>query len=111
MIKYLLSTGNSTSKIEYYVLDLFKLYLNIYPRDVPGASDLGFDFILGDVKKDELISEIKNRVNKLIVKISNKFSSSSVSIKLDSIEIIDETRVKITIIINDYTGEVEKLID
>ena len=48
MRKYLLSTGTATDRLEYYVLDLFRLYLKIYPGDIPGASGLGFDFNLGE---------------------------------------------------------------
>ena len=45
MKRYLLSTGASTTEIEKYVLDLFKLYIQIYPGDIPG-SNIGFNFIL-----------------------------------------------------------------
>ena len=44
MTKYLLSTGESTTRIERYILDLFKLNLQIYPGDIPG-SKLGFEFL------------------------------------------------------------------
>ena len=48
MRKFLLSTGKTTDKIEYYVVDLFRLYLSVYPGDIPGASRIGFDFNLRD---------------------------------------------------------------
>ena len=100
MMKYLLSTGMSTDKVEYYIIDLFKLYLNIWPNDIPNSPNLGFDFILTDVKKDELVSTVKSRVNQLIDKIRNKFT-----IELVSVEIIDQTKVKITINVNQVRSE------
>lgn len=95
-MKYLLSTGMSTSKIEYYIIDLFKLYLSIYPGDIPGAPKIGFDFILTDTKKDELVDEVKYRVESLVSKIKEKFNRG-LSIEIESIEIIDETRAKLII--------------
>ena len=104
MMKYLLSTGMSTDKVEYYIIDLFKLYLNIWPNDIPNSPNLGFDFILTDVKKDELVSTVKSRVNQLIDKIRNKFTRT-LSIELVSVEIIDQTKVKITINVNQVRSE------
>lgn len=111
-MKYLLSTGYSTNKIEYYILDLFKLYLGIYPKDIPGAPNIGFNFILGDTKKDELVNNINSRINELINKIKSNYSDTTTTtvITLKSIEIIDESRVRITIDVNSYIGEIEKNI-
>ena len=95
-MKYLLSTGLSTSKIEYYIIDLFKLYLSIYPGDIPGASGIGFNFILTDTKKDELVSEVKYRVESLVNKIKEKFGRG-IAIEIESLEIIDETRANLII--------------
>lgn len=95
-MKYLLSTGVSTSKIEYYIIDLFKLYLSIYPGDIPGAPKIGFNFILTDTKKDELVNEVKYRAESLVNKIKEKFNRG-ISINVESIEIIDETKAKIII--------------
>ena len=49
--KYLLSTGLITDKVEIYVLDLFKLHLSVYPKDIPGINNIGFDFIITNTKK------------------------------------------------------------
>ena len=43
--RYLLSTGVISTKIELYILDLFKLNLGIHPGDIPHASDMGFNMI------------------------------------------------------------------
>ena len=51
MTKYLLSTGETTSKIEEYVLDLFKMNLIIRPNDIPHFDLLGFDFTLVGIQK------------------------------------------------------------
>ena len=102
-MKYLLSTNDITDKIEYYILDLFKLYLQIYPNDIPG-SDIGFNFILTDVKKTELPDEVKHRINQLINFLNNRFSGVKLSLK--SIEIIDEEKAKITIDVNTIQSEI-----
>lgn len=99
-MKYLLSTGEVTEKIEYYILDLFKLYLSIYPRDIPGNSKIGFNFIFTDIKKDEVVGEIQSRVSQLASTIKSKFNSS-ITINVDSIEILDESRVRITLTVNE----------
>lgn len=102
-MKYLLSTNNITDKIEYYILDLFKLYLQIYPEDIPG-SKIGFNFVLTDIKKTELPNEVKNRIEKLIIYLNGRFSG--VSLNLESIEILDEERAKITINVNNVQENV-----
>ena len=63
MTKYLLSTGKSTTQVEKYILDLFKLNLKIWPGDIPGLPKVGFDFILTDTKKDEVVDEVRYRVD------------------------------------------------
>ena len=98
-MKYLLSTGESTSLPEYYIIDLFKLHLSIFPGDIPGASQAGFNFILTDTKKSEVVSEIRGRINSLISKIKGKFSSNP-DIRIVSLDLIDETRVKLVLSVN-----------
>lgn len=102
-MKYLLSTNDTTDKIEYYILDLFKLYLQIYPNDIPGTN-LGFNFILTDVKKTELPNEVKNRVENLVSYLSKRFAG--VTLDLESIEILDEEKAKITINVNETQGDI-----
>lgn len=102
--KYLLSTGLVTEKIEYYILDLFKLHLSIYPNDIPGASQIGFDFIITNTKKDELYAEVKKRVQELIDKFKKKFSE--VDIQLDTFVIADETSVKLVISVNEVSDTI-----
>ena len=103
-MKYLLSNGSSTSRVEYYIIDLFKLYLNIYPNDIPNSPNIGFDFILTDVKKDELVRNVRNRVEILVNKIKDKFTKT-LSIEIESIEIIDETKVKLVINVNQVQSD------
>ena len=98
-MKYLLSTGQSTNLPEYYIIDLFKLYLKIYPNDIPGASQVGFNFIFTDTKKNEIVSEIRGRINSLITKIKSKFPSNP-NISIVSLDLIDETRIKLVISVN-----------
>lgn len=110
-MSYLLSTGEITSKIEKYILDLFRIYLNVYPRDIPGDPKIGFNFIFNDVKKDEIISEIQSRVSQLASKIKDKFGGKY-NIVVDSIEVLDESRVRITITVNGTeSGVIDKEIE
>ena len=105
MKKYLLSTGETTTQVEYYILDLFKLYLTIYPGDIPGNDKIGFDFILTDVKKDELVSEVSLRARSLVSLIKKKFDNYDII--LEDISVIDETRVRLDISVNKiYTDNI-----
>jgi hypothetical protein len=95
-MKYLLSDNTVTSQVEYYVIDLFKLYLSVYPGDIPGARDIGFDFNLRGTFRANLASEVESRISSLVSKFQSKFSGS-LSFKLESVELIDETQVKIIV--------------
>ena len=102
--KYLLSTGLSTSKVEEYVLDLFQMYLCINPGDIPHRSDIGFNFTITDVMKDGLESEIMYRVRSLVENIKSKMSG--MIIEIESVVLIDETRVKVILSVeNKIAGE------
>lgn len=103
MINYLLSTGRSTTKVERYILDLFRLNIQIFPGDIPG-SNVGFDFVITDTKKDEILSTIRSRVNSLVSTIQSKFNG--IDINVNSIEFLDEERVLINIEVNDYTDTI-----
>lgn len=108
-MNYLLSTGQNTDKVEYYIIDLFKLYLNIWPGDIPGADQIGFDFIFNNIKKKDILNEIKSRINILITKIKNKFSQT-LNISIVSLELLDETKVKLVISVNQIQSD-EILVD
>lgn len=99
MKKYLLSSGQATERVEYYVIDLFKLYLKIFPGDIPGASGLGFNFNLGDTRKADIPEVLNSRVNQLIIKIQDRFTTG-ITMSLESLEIISETKAKIVIKVN-----------
>lgn len=105
MSKYLLSTGSTTVLLERYILDLFKLYLKIYPGDIPG-SDIGFDFILTDVKKGEVVREVTNRVESLVSLLQGKFGSKA-TISVSSIELINEEKISIIINVGDYSDTID----
>ena len=107
-MKYLLSTGRVTEKKEKYVLDLFKLYLTIYPGDIPGAKNIGFNFVITNTKKDELLEEIRSRVGSLISSIQNV--SPGVDISLETLEFIDDTRVRVIVKANELKEELNILV-
>ena len=103
MTRYLLSTGKSTTQIEKYILDLFKLNLKIWPGDIPGLPKVGFDFILTDTKKDEVVEEVRYRVKNLVDRLKERFTGQKIDIEISSIELIDSERVRVVINVNDYT--------
>jgi hypothetical protein len=82
MTKYLLSTGKSTTQVEKYILDLFKLNLKIWPGDIPGLPKVGFDFILTDTKKDEVVDEVRYRVRTLVDRLKERFSDQKIDIEV-----------------------------
>lgn len=104
MKKYLLSTGRVTEKIEYYVLDLFRLYLSIYPKDIPGADRIGFDFNVTNTFKANLADEVTRRVRDLISRLRERFDKG-IDIDLISCELLDETRVRIVVSCGEIKGE------
>ena len=99
-MKYLLSSGSSTDKLEYYIMDLVKLYLSVYPGDIPGSPSFGFDFSLANTFKGDIREELLSRVNALIDTISNRFDNSSLEISLNSLEIVDDSLAKLVIDVN-----------
>jgi hypothetical protein len=102
--KYLLSTGRVTGRVEYYILDLFRLYLSVYPGDIPGDSSIGFDFTITDTFKSDLADTVQNKVEILVRKISDQFTSG-LEIKLESCELIDEKYARIVVSCNGVSGE------
>jgi hypothetical protein len=105
MTKYLLSTGKSTTQVEKYILDLFKLNLKIWPGDIPGLPKVGFDFILTDTKKDEVVDEVRYRVRTLVDRLKERFSNQKIDIEVSSIDLIDSERVSVVINVGDYSDE------
>lgn len=105
MVKYLLSTGDTTTKLEEYVLDLFKLNLAIRPNDIPHYSLVGFDFTLVGIPKDMLLVESKKRLENLILNIQNLFDKSVIRISIDSIVVLNDETISIVLKINNYTSE------
>ena len=103
-MKYLLSTGRSTDRLEVYVLDLFKLYLNIMPGDIPG-SGIGFNFVLTDTLKSELTSAVRNRVSNLIGMIQKQFDPTKVQISVSSLDIISDEKIKLVVTVNNASSE------
>lgn len=94
-MKYLLSDNTVTSQVEYYVIDLFKLYLSVYPGDIPGTS-IGFDFNLRGTFKADLSKEVESRISSLVTKFQTRFSGG-LSFKLEECDLIDESQVKVVV--------------
>jgi hypothetical protein len=96
-MKYLLTTGECTDKLEYYILDLFKLYFEVNPGEVPN-SDIGFNNIFTNVNKKNIESEIKSRITSLVSLFRSRFTG--VSINLTDIKLIDESTFNVVISVN-----------
>ena len=105
MVKYLLSTGDTTTKIEEYVLDLFKMNLVVRPDDIPHYSTVGFDFTLVGIPKDQLQIESRRRLENLVTNIQSLFDKSIVKILLDTVSVINDELISVTVKINNYTSE------
>lgn len=104
-MKYLLSSGKITKRPEEYIIDLFRLYLTIYPGDIPGNPDFGFDFNLAGVYKPELPGKVKSIVESLIRKINSRFNYG-VSLSLVSLDLVDETKAKVVVSAGDISNEI-----
>ena len=94
MKRYLLSSGRVTDRLEYYVMDLFRLYLTVYPGDVPNVPSFGFDFSLGGTFKSDLRNAVISKVKDLVSIISSRFNENEVAISIVSLDIIDEELAK-----------------
>lgn len=106
-MKYLLSGGRGTTKIEEYLIDLFKIYLKIYPGDVPGAPDYGFDFNLQGIYQDELPAELESRVTRLVQKVNSRFPNSTMKLEVESLEIISPTKARLKISAGTLVDDIE----
>lgn len=104
-LKYILSSGRGTTRVEEYIIDLFKLYLKIEPGDIPFVPDYGFNFDLSGIYKADLAREIESRVGGLVSKINSRFSSG-VNLSLKSLELVDETKVRIVVSAGEYSSEI-----
>lgn len=91
--------------MEEYIIDLFKLYLKIYPGDIPNLPEYGFDFDLSGIYKADLPREIESRVNSLVNKVNSRFQGG-VRLSLKSLEMISEEKVKIVVSAGEYASEI-----
>lgn len=104
MKKYLLSTGKTTTQTEKYIEDLFRIYFVVYPDDIPGASNIGFDYIMTDVKKDEVKNVLRSRIEKLIELIKSKFKTA-LDIRIHSLDLLTEEKARLILDINQVVSD------
>lgn len=102
-MKYLLSDGTLTEIREEYITDLFRLALCVYPKDIPGLLDFGFDFLITDTFKSDLGQEVYGRVSRLAETIK-KSQPGNLEISILSCDLIDEKLAKVVIKVNDYVS-------
>ena len=95
-------SNNKSSRILYY--RSFQTLLKYLAKGYSGASKIGFNFIFTNTKKKDLASEITGRVEQLITKIKEKFTKT-LDIKIVSLDLIDETKVKLVISVNQVESD------
>ena len=101
----MLSSGVSTDRVELYIVDLFRIYLTVYPGDVPGSYSFGFNFSLGDTFRADLRDTVLSKVNELVSIISNRFNDANLKISIYSLEVIDEELAKLVLNVNSFRSE------
>lgn len=103
--RYLLSNGQATTKAEEYIIDLFRIYLTVYPGDIPHHKRLGFDFLLTDVTKDGMIEAVKSKVTSLVSKIQDSLPNQKYQISISELDLINEETVKLVIDVSGTKSE------
>lgn len=103
--RYLLSTGQATTKAEEYIIDLFRIYLTVYPGDIPHYSRLGFDFLLTDVTKDGMVDAVQEKVKSLVQKIQDSLPNQKYQISISELDLIDEETVRLVIDVSGVKSE------
>lgn len=103
--RYLLSTGKATTKVEEYIIDLFRIYLTLYPGDIPHYKRLGFDFLLTDITKENLRNEITTRINSLISTIQDTLPNQKYKVTINTLDLIDEETVRLIIDVDGTLSE------
>lgn len=101
--RYLLSTGKITTRVEYYILDIFRINLTVMPEDVPLNSSIGFDYSMATTTKDQLVKVINTKLELLTQKIRNQFPNSNIHVS--DTKLIDEQLVVTTITVNNTISE------
>lgn len=103
--RYLLSNGQATSRTEEYIIDLFRIYLTVYPGDIPHYKGLGFDFLLTDVTKDRMTEVVREKVISLVEKIQNSLPNQKYKITISELDLIDEETVRLVIDVSGVKSE------
>jgi hypothetical protein len=101
--KFVLSTGRTTTKIEEYILDLFKLYLSVNPGDIQYLPEFGFNFTFAGIPKADLPDKIQFRMESFVKKVSESFPGTR--IVLEELSMISEETVRATISVNGTTSD------
>ena len=103
--RYLLSNGQATTKAEEYIIDLFRIYLTVYPGDIPHYEKLGFDFLLTNVTKDRMTEAVKVKVESLVSKIQDSVPNQKYTISISELDLLDEETVRLVIDVSGTKSE------
>lgn len=108
-MKYVLSNGKTTRDLNTYIIDLFRVYTTVYKNDIPGST-IGYDFILSDVKKDELPKIVDEKCSGLVSIISDKVKSiSGATLSLISVRRLEADRFTVSVSVSHGPGDEKEL--
>ena len=97
-MKFVLSTGQVTTDIADYIIDLIKLSLSVEPGDIPGMPELGFGFEFAGIPKSGLPEKIDFRFKSVVDQIGKSFPNHQ--IEITELYLIDEKTVKAVITVD-----------
>lgn len=103
-MKYLLTDGSTTSKIEVYVLDLFKLFMTVHTGDIIMNRSFGGEFSFSGVTNSTARIDVESKAEKIISQIK-KSIPSTVILNLVGVQFVSPTEVSVSININDQQYE------
>jgi hypothetical protein len=78
-MKYLLSSGSTTTDLVEYIKDLIKIHLLIRIDEVP-YWDGGSDDLIRKIKEGEVESQIRTTMSSVITKIQSRFTVTSLNL-------------------------------
>jgi len=83
-MRYLLSTGRSTSDKNLYIQDLILINMTILPDEIP-YFDGGSPELIEDYLSEKLLTHVTDTIESILRRIRNSFPKDEV--KLDEVEI------------------------
>ena len=104
-MKYVLSTGETTTNKITYISDLIRLYLVLNKNEIP-YSNIGSDRLVRSLSESDVLSSAGSIMNSIITNITSNTTESNTDIKLTKIS-LNGFNVNITLTIDDQTQTYE----